>query len=107
MCLSFPTSPSRSPFRQVWRWPLGVRSWCLSLSAPLPTPPVPEPSPPCAKGQFACDQGKRCLGLELVCNFQAECDDGADEQQCGKGPGEQEPRGRDATVSPELAWCLL
>ncbi|XP_063172549.1 apical endosomal glycoprotein-like [Candoia aspera] len=64
----------------------------VSGKTPLLTPATPEPSHPCARGQFACDQGRRCLGLELVCNFQAECDDGADEQQCGmtgfaSGPG--------------------
>lgn len=47
-----------------------------------------EPSGPCPKGQFTCDQGKRCLHLQMLCNFKAECDDASDEQQCGKAPEE-------------------
>ncbi|XP_026541659.1 apical endosomal glycoprotein [Notechis scutatus] len=49
----------------------------------LPTPPTPEPPGPCPEEQFACDQGKRCLHRELLCNFKAECDDASDEQRCG------------------------
>ncbi|XP_070811785.1 apical endosomal glycoprotein [Pituophis catenifer annectens] len=49
----------------------------------FPTPPVLEHSGPCPKGQFTCDQGKRCLHLQMLCNFKAECDDASDEQQCG------------------------
>ncbi|XP_039200779.1 apical endosomal glycoprotein [Crotalus tigris] len=51
--------------------------------AQLPTPPVLQPSSPCPGGQFACDQGKRCLDFQLLCNFKAECEDASDEQQCG------------------------
>ncbi|XP_032089532.1 apical endosomal glycoprotein-like isoform X2 [Thamnophis elegans] len=65
---------------------------CRTVPGTLTPAPVQEPSSPCPPGQFACDQGKRCLDLQLLCNFKAECKDASDEQQCGgtdfaKGPG--------------------
>uniref|UniRef100_A0A670YP73 MAM domain containing 4 n=1 Tax=Pseudonaja textilis TaxID=8673 RepID=A0A670YP73_PSETE len=74
---------------------LGIRSF----SAQVPIPPMLEPLGPCPSGQFACDQGKRCLDRELLCNFKAECDDASDEQRCGK-----EPRGNGIHFLP--GWVL-
>lgn len=79
--------PPRKPFHRTC---LALRSWSWSFSAQLPTPPTLEPPGPCPKGQFTCDQGKRCLHLQMLCNFKAECDDASDEQQCGKGPRQPE-----------------
>ncbi|XP_013913049.1 PREDICTED: apical endosomal glycoprotein [Thamnophis sirtalis] len=75
---------------------LGGFPLLVVIAAPLPLSlflyKILLPSSPCPPGQFACDQGKQCLDLQLLCNFKAECKDASDEQQCGgtdfaKGPG--------------------
>lgn len=61
----------------------------LSLSVsrpdpdPLPTPPDPSTPSHCHPDQFMCDN-KGCISEELVCDFKADCSDGADERHCGK-----------------------
>ncbi|KAM6431537.1 apical endosomal glycoprotein isoform 2-T2 [Liasis olivaceus] len=78
---------------------------CQVQDTPLPTPPALEPSrPPCAQGQFACSRGKQCISLEQVCNFEAECDDHSDEQQCGMTDFASDPGGwMDISVG-RLRW---
>ncbi|XP_044295682.1 apical endosomal glycoprotein [Varanus komodoensis] len=56
---------------------------CSSQAGALLVGREPSPPSPCTRGQFACSDGKQCLGAELVCNFEADCADGSDEQQCG------------------------
>uniref|UniRef100_A0A8D2KRU4 MAM domain containing 4 n=1 Tax=Varanus komodoensis TaxID=61221 RepID=A0A8D2KRU4_VARKO len=60
----------------------------------------PSPPSPCTRGQFACSDGKQCLGAELVCNFEADCADGSDEQQCGRCAGEEGRPGPGALGAP-------
>ncbi|XP_061173555.1 MAM and LDL-receptor class A domain-containing protein 2-like [Saccostrea echinata] len=46
------------------------------------TPAVSTPSPnTCGEGQFACGDST-CIPLSKVCNFQSDCKDNSDENQC-------------------------
>ena len=39
----------------------------------------------CPEGEFLCTTSKRCINESVVCNGVADCGDGSDEINCGKG----------------------
>ncbi|XP_067328004.1 apical endosomal glycoprotein [Anolis sagrei] len=80
---------------------------CLEQNSNLSTPFEPEPPASfCAQDQFACWDNKGCIGVELVCDFKADCQDGSDEQECGaRSLNEGSGGWRDLSVG-RLQWML-
>ncbi|KAH0615645.1 hypothetical protein JD844_005106 [Phrynosoma platyrhinos] len=88
---------------------------CVKQSSNLSVLLEPEPGSSCGPDQFSCIGGTPCIGAELVCDFKADCEDGADERECGhilrlyEGPGQMLSVARATTpvLGPSGLACAL
>ncbi|XP_049268925.1 MAM and LDL-receptor class A domain-containing protein 1 [Rhipicephalus sanguineus] len=63
-----------------------VHFWesCKTKLGFLPVTPVPaKPAFTCGAKEFQCTGIKECVALSKVCDFKADCSNGADESRCG------------------------
>ncbi|XP_063001001.1 MAM and LDL-receptor class A domain-containing protein 1-like [Elgaria multicarinata webbii] len=56
---------------------------CLKQGRGLLVSHAPDPHMPCSQDQFACNNSKQCINVELVCDFKTDCADLSDEWNCG------------------------
>lgn len=38
----------------------------------------------CTLGSFSCDNGSKCISEKFHCDYEVDCTDGTDEQNCGE-----------------------
>lgn len=63
---------------------LSFTKGCQVLDDTLPTGTTPlPPSNPCSPGEFYCGIGNECVLAYKQCNWQIDCSNGADEENCG------------------------
>ncbi|XP_006863859.1 PREDICTED: apical endosomal glycoprotein [Chrysochloris asiatica] len=73
-----------------------------TLTAPPPADPSPQPQDSCEPGHLAC--GDLCVPPENLCDFQQQCAEGQDEQQCGTSDFESTAGGWEDISVGQLQW---
>ncbi|XP_054714592.1 LOW QUALITY PROTEIN: MAM and LDL-receptor class A domain-containing protein 2-like [Uloborus diversus] len=81
---------------------------CVPQTFPLPTvepqltTPIPEKR--CADNEFTCTSKSQCIPMEQKCDFKVDCDDGSDEDHCGKCDFHQDMCGLLNTANSNYQW---